>query len=115
MKKRQFGLRIQAVLCALVFATPVIAESLYSLQLTNGTVEVREEEGLVYLESAVEAVRLGAFDYVLKPLDDNEVLRLKVEQALERAGTKAGNKGWDAALAAIELASLGDTLASEGF
>jgi len=29
-----------------------------------------------------------------------------VEQALERAGTKAGNKGWDAALGALELADL---------
>ncbi|MCH7510479.1 MAG: 6,7-dimethyl-8-ribityllumazine synthase [Proteobacteria bacterium] len=29
-----------------------------------------------------------------------------IEQALERAGTKAGNKGSDAALAAIEMASL---------
>jgi 6,7-dimethyl-8-ribityllumazine synthase len=29
-----------------------------------------------------------------------------IEQALERAGTKAGNKGADAALAALELASL---------
>lgn len=27
-----------------------------------------------------------------------------IEQAIERAGTKAGNKGWDAALAAIEMA-----------
>lgn len=29
-----------------------------------------------------------------------------VEQAIERAGTKAGNKGWDAALAAIEMVDL---------
>lgn len=29
-----------------------------------------------------------------------------VEQALERAGTKMGNKGWDAALAAIEMQNL---------
>ncbi len=29
-----------------------------------------------------------------------------VEQALERAGTKAGNKGWDAALSALELVNL---------
>jgi 6,7-dimethyl-8-ribityllumazine synthase len=29
-----------------------------------------------------------------------------VEQALERAGSKAGNKGWDAALAALEMVSL---------
>ncbi len=29
-----------------------------------------------------------------------------VEQAIERSGTKAGNKGFDAALAAIEMANL---------
>jgi len=29
-----------------------------------------------------------------------------LEQAIERAGTKSGNKGWDAALSAIELANL---------
>lgn len=29
-----------------------------------------------------------------------------IEQAIERAGTKAGNKGWDAAVTAIEMASL---------
>lgn len=29
-----------------------------------------------------------------------------IEQALERAGTKAGNKGWDAALAALEMADV---------
>lgn len=29
-----------------------------------------------------------------------------IEQAVERAGTKAGNKGWDAAIAAIEMANL---------
>ena len=29
-----------------------------------------------------------------------------MEQALDRAGGKAGNKGWDAALAAIEMVSL---------
>ena len=29
-----------------------------------------------------------------------------LEQAIDRAGAKGGNKGWDAALAAIELADL---------
>jgi len=29
-----------------------------------------------------------------------------IEQAIERAGTKAGNKGFEAALAAIEMVSL---------
>lgn len=29
-----------------------------------------------------------------------------LEQAIERAGTKSGNKGWDAALSAIEMVNL---------
>lgn len=29
-----------------------------------------------------------------------------IEQAIERAGTKAGNKGWDAAMGALEMANL---------
>ena len=29
-----------------------------------------------------------------------------IEQAIERAGTKQGNKGWDAAMAAMEMADL---------
>jgi 6,7-dimethyl-8-ribityllumazine synthase len=29
-----------------------------------------------------------------------------LDQAIERAGTKSGNKGWDAALSAIEMADL---------
>ncbi len=33
-----------------------------------------------------------------------------IEQAIERSGTKAGNKGWDAAAAAIEMASVLDAI-----
>lgn len=33
-----------------------------------------------------------------------------IEQAIERAGTKAGNKGWDAAVAAIEMTHLVDSI-----
>jgi len=29
-----------------------------------------------------------------------------IEQAIERAGTKSGNKGWDAAITAIEMSQL---------
>jgi 6,7-dimethyl-8-ribityllumazine synthase len=38
-----------------------------------------------------------------------------IEQAVERAGTKAGNKGWDAAMTAIEMVSLGHALGEAGF
>jgi len=33
-----------------------------------------------------------------------------IEQAIERSGTKAGNKGFDVALAAVEMANLSDSL-----
>jgi 6,7-dimethyl-8-ribityllumazine synthase len=33
-----------------------------------------------------------------------------IEQAIDRAGTKMGNKGWDGALSAIEMVSLARTL-----
>jgi 6,7-dimethyl-8-ribityllumazine synthase len=35
-----------------------------------------------------------------------------IEQAVERAGTKAGNRGYDAAIAAIEMANLRKKLAT---
>jgi 6,7-dimethyl-8-ribityllumazine synthase len=37
-----------------------------------------------------------------------------LEQALERAGAKGGNKGWDAALTALELTSLRQQLQKKG-
>ncbi len=33
-----------------------------------------------------------------------------IEQAIERAGTKSGNKGWDAALSAIEMVNVLKTI-----
>jgi 6,7-dimethyl-8-ribityllumazine synthase len=36
-----------------------------------------------------------------------------LEQAIERAGTKAGNKGWDAALGAIEMVNLLKAISAE--
>ncbi len=37
-----------------------------------------------------------------------------IEQAIERAGTKAGNKGWDAAVTAIEMVALARALDDAG-
>ncbi|WP_258359469.1 6,7-dimethyl-8-ribityllumazine synthase [Moorella sulfitireducens] len=36
-----------------------------------------------------------------------------IEQAIERAGTKAGNKGFDAAMAAMEMANLFKTMSGQ--
>jgi 6,7-dimethyl-8-ribityllumazine synthase len=41
-----------------------------------------------------------------KPVAFGVVTAESVEQAIERSGTKAGNKGFDAALGAIEMANL---------
>jgi 6,7-dimethyl-8-ribityllumazine synthase len=37
-----------------------------------------------------------------------------LEQAIERAGAKAGNRGWDAALSALEMSNLADTITTTG-
>jgi 6,7-dimethyl-8-ribityllumazine synthase len=41
-----------------------------------------------------------------KPVIYGVITADSIEQAIERAGTKAGNKGWDAALSAIEMSNL---------
>ncbi len=38
-----------------------------------------------------------------------------IEQAIERAGTKAGNKGWEAALAALEMVNLARAMKAAGY
>ena len=40
------------------------------------------------------------------PVIDGIIAADNLEQAIERAGSKAGNRGWNAALSAIEMASL---------
>lgn len=46
-----------------------------------------------------------ALDAVI-PIIFGVVTTENLEQAIERCGTKAGNKGWDAAMAAIEMINL---------
>ena len=41
-----------------------------------------------------------------KPITFGIITADTLEQAIERAGTKHGNKGWEAALSAIEMANL---------
>lgn len=45
-----------------------------------------------------------------KPVIFGVITADNIEQAIERAGTKAGNKGWDAAITAIEMADLSHRL-----
>jgi len=41
-----------------------------------------------------------------KPVIFGVITADNIEQAIERAGTKAGNKGWDAAISAMEMVNL---------
>ena len=50
-------------------------------------------------------VSLAALDTGV-PVTFGVIAAENLEQAIERAGAKAGNRGWDAAVAAIEMATL---------
>ncbi len=47
------------------------------------------------------------------PVIDGVVAADNLDQAIERSGTKSGNRGWNAALSAIEMASLFQQLAAK--
>jgi two-component system response regulator HydG len=51
--------------------------------------------GFGTVETAVEAMKLGAFDFITKPIQ-TEVVRLKVERALELCATRRGRRKADA-------------------
>ncbi len=65
-------------------------------------VEVILITGYASFDSAVEAVRIGAFDYVAKPVSDYDALNLKVENALEKVRMKREQRALFARLAASE-------------
>jgi PAS domain S-box-containing protein len=48
--------------------------------------------GYASLESAIEAVQIGAYDYLTKPIDDFAELRRKVRLAQERCSLRRGQK-----------------------
>lgn len=65
--------------------------------------------GTPHFEYIAAEVSKGIASVTLKhniPVSFGVLTTDSIEQAIERAGTKAGNKGWDAALTAIEMANL---------
>ena len=48
------------------------------------------------------------------PITNGVLTTDTIEQAIERAGTKAGNKGWDAALAALETLGVLERISGAG-
>jgi len=58
-------------------------EILKSIKMLNPNIEIIVFAEYGSIESAVEVMKLGAFDYMLKPVDFDELL-IKVERSLER-------------------------------
>ncbi len=93
------------------FAAQKLAESgKYDAVITLGTV-IRGSTS--HYDYVCNEVAKGVAAIGLKtgiPVIFGVVTTENIEQAIERAGTKAGNKGWDAAMAAIEMANLTNQL-----
>ncbi|KIL47941.1 6,7-dimethyl-8-ribityllumazine synthase [Jeotgalibacillus campisalis] len=94
-----------------VFEIPVAAQKLaksgkYDAVITLGTVIRGATPHFEYVSGEVAK---GVANIALNegmPVIFGVLTTDTIEQAIERAGTKAGNKGWEAATAAIEMASL---------
>lgn len=93
------------------FEIPLIAQKLaetgkYDAVITLGTV-IRGSTP--HFDYVCNEVAKGVSAISLKtgvPVIFGVLTTDSIEQAVERAGTKAGNKGWDAAVTAIEMANL---------
>ncbi|WP_064091290.1 6,7-dimethyl-8-ribityllumazine synthase [Rossellomorea aquimaris] len=93
------------------FEIPMIAKKLarsgkYDAVITLGTVIRGATAHFEYVsgEVAKGVANLGLQEDI--PVIFGVLTTDTIEQAIERAGTKAGNKGWEAAVSAIEMANL---------
>ena len=59
-----------------------------ALKRAKPDVEVILVTGYASLDTAIQAVQIGAFDYVTKPISDYDALKLKVENAAEKVRMK---------------------------
>ncbi|ACG75558.1 signal transduction histidine kinase, nitrogen specific, NtrB [Anaeromyxobacter sp. K] len=62
------------------------------LKAAKPDVEVILVTGYASLDSAIQAVQIGAFDYVTKPVSDYDALNLKVENAVEKVRMKRSQR-----------------------
>lgn len=101
--------KITVVHCPGSFEIPQVAQAMarsgnYDALLCLGCVIRGETPHFDYIASEVtKGIAQVAMGSAL-PVAFGVLTTDTLEQALERAGAKAGNKGWDAALTAVELA-----------
>lgn len=93
------------------FELPVTADKLaaskkYDALICLGAVVRGSTPHFEYVSSAASNGIMQASVKNSLPVSFGVITTDTIEQAIERSGTKAGNKGWDAALTAIEMADL---------
>lgn len=93
------------------FEIPIIAKKMALKQMYNaiiclGTVIRGATPHFEYISAEVSKGIASASMDTGVPIAFGVITCDTIEQAVERAGTKSGNKGWDAAITAIEMAQL---------
>lgn len=93
------------------FEIPVAAEKLASQQKYDAIICLGAviRGGTPHFEYVAGGVSRGIMDVSIKhslPIIFGVLTTDTIEQAMERSGVKSGNKGYDSALAAIEMADL---------
>lgn len=93
------------------FEIPMVAKRLaskgsYNAIICLGTVIRGATPHFEYVASEVSKGIASASMETGVPIAFGVITSDTIEQAVERAGTKSGNKGWDAAVTAIEMAQL---------
>ena len=109
---------IDVVYCPGAFEIPSVARQLamnkkYNAIICLGCV-IRGETA--HFEHVANTVSTGVARVALAaeiPVIFGVLTTDSLEQAIERAGSKSGNKGWDAALSAIEMADLRRKISSK--
>lgn len=93
------------------FEIPLVAKKMaasqkYDAVITLGTVIRGSTPHFDYVcNEAAKGVANAGYQHDI-PVIFGVLTTDTIEQAIERAGTKAGNKGWESATAAIEMANL---------
>lgn len=109
---------IDVVFCPGAFEIPQTAQTLvasnkYDAVICLGCIIRGDTPHFDYIANAV-SVGIGRVALESrKPVIFGVLTTDSLEQAIERAGAKGGNKGWDAAMAAIELSDLQTKISSK--
>ena len=110
--------KIEVIYCPGAFEIPQVARQLVTAKKVDvviclGCIIRGATPHFDYLSSSVTTglTRLVAESPI--PVIFGVLTTESLEQAIERAGSKSGNKGWEAALAAIEMADLKNKISTK--